>query len=81
MGPIYLRLANHDADLFGSDVVYSLSVRALATDAPSGALILVGGRVKMNDPLQLNTDHVTERVYKLFRNQGYEDEDILISKS
>ncbi|MBV7334338.1 C13 family peptidase [Chloroflexi bacterium TSY] len=76
-GPIYLRLTNHDANLFGSDAVYNLSVRALATDAPPGALILVGGRVKMNDPLQLNIDHVTEEVYRLFRNQGYADEDIL----
>ena len=76
-GPIHLRLDNHDALVAGSHVRYTLSVRPLVTDTSSRALIIVAGRRSGGDPLQKNIHNVTEQVYKLFQQNGYEDDTIL----
>lgn len=75
-GPLYLKLVNNAPDIFGGDVTYQLSVRALGQTAQPGALILVAGRIKTNDPLQANIHHVSQAVYDLFQSQGYDDERI-----
>jgi hypothetical protein len=71
-GPLYLKLLNHDPTVYGPEVVYHLSVRAL-DDAPSpGAVVLVAGKLRDNDPLQDNIHHVTDAVYCLFQAYGYD---------
>lgn len=75
-GPLYLKLVNAAPEVFGEDVTYHLSVRALGQNAQPGALILVAGRIKTNDPLQANIHHVSQAVYDLFQRQGYDDERI-----
>jgi hypothetical protein len=70
-GIIYLRLGNHDPDTAGPDVSYQLSVRALSDQATPGALVLVAGRLSLNDDLQPNIHNVTNAVYRLFQTQDY----------
>ena len=76
-GPVYLQLTNYDPDIGGSDVIYRLSVRELQPDAQKGAVILLAGRLKVNDVLQPNIHHVTNTAYNLFKQQGYSDDEIL----
>jgi hypothetical protein len=76
-GPVFLKLANHQPEVFGSDVAYTASVRALAAQNTPGALILVAGRIRSGDPLQPNIHRVSDAVYALFRNHGYPDDRIL----
>ncbi|MEM7129656.1 MAG: right-handed parallel beta-helix repeat-containing protein [Chloroflexota bacterium] len=73
-GTIYLKLSNYDANLFGADAVYSVSVRQLK--AAEGAVILVEGRLKKSDRLQSNIYNVVQRTYELFKASGYSDDDI-----
>lgn len=73
---IYLSLTNHQPEVFGPQVNYRLSVLALPQEPLPGALILVAGRNRSNDPLQPNIHQVTDAVYALFRNHGYGDERI-----
>ncbi|MFZ4656048.1 MAG: C13 family peptidase [Caldilineaceae bacterium] len=74
-GSIFLRL-DGQTDVGGDHVRYQLSVRPLAAQPQSGAVIIVAGRLKSNDPLQHNIHNVANRVYKLFQSQGYTNEDI-----
>lgn len=76
-GSVYLRLTNYDPDSAGPDVTYRLSVRELQPDAQKGAVILLAGRLKNNDPLQPNIHHVIDTAYNLYKQQGYSDEEIL----
>lgn len=75
-GPIHLKLNNNDADIFGAQVRYEVSVRAKDESAKPGALILVAGAIKNNDTVQPNIYHVTDAVYKLFTDKGYTDDRI-----
>lgn len=75
-GPVFLRLTNYQPEVFGPDVSYVTSVRALADQNTPGALILVAGRKRSGDPLQPNIHHVSDAVYALFRNHGYTDDRI-----
>ena len=70
-GLFYLKWFNHDPDIFGADVVYEISVRALATEAQPGAVIIVAGRYKYNDPLQPNIHYAASQIYQMFQNNGY----------
>jgi alpha-tubulin suppressor-like RCC1 family protein len=70
-GPVYLKLMNHSPSVGGSDVSYTISVRALQENAESGALILVAGRIREDDPLQGRIYAVTDAVYRLFLAHGY----------
>jgi ligand-binding sensor domain-containing protein len=70
-GPIYLKMLNHDPTVYGPEVAYHLSVRAL-DDAPSpGAVVIVAGKIRNGDPLQDNIHHVTNAAYSLFQSRGY----------
>lgn len=75
-GTYYLRLNNHNPDAVSAEMSYNLSVRALDDNPTPGALIVVGGRLRANDPLQSNIYNVTNEVYKLFLANAYEDERI-----
>ncbi len=75
-GRYYLQLANEDPDVAGTDVSYYLSVRALPASISPGALVLVAGQLYDGDHLQEKIHHVTNAVYRLFRDQGYDAEDI-----
>ena len=75
-GPLFLRLLNADPTKAGSQVVYQLSVRVLATTPAVGAVIIVAGRYKPNDPLQPNIHALTKRAYQLWRTHGYPPERI-----
>ena len=72
-GPLYLRLANA-RDTSGEEAAtYYLSVRGLAEEAPTGAVVIVAGKVKPDDILQSNIYHVTNSAYRLFLANGYGD--------
>ncbi len=70
-GDYYLKLTNQDPQKAGDKVAYQLSVQELANTPTPGLLVLVGGRLKANDPLQPNIYKVTDAVYRLFANYGY----------
>ncbi len=70
-GVIYLRFFNHDSSVHGPYVEYHLSVRDVSSSPQAGALILVAGRVRNDDPLQRNIHNVTNAVYRLFTANGY----------
>ncbi len=74
-GTLYLRMTNVDANVAGAAVTYRLSVRPLSATS-TGALILIGGRLRLVDPLQTNIHNVTNAVYKLFQANNYTKDDI-----
>jgi len=75
-GTVYLRLTNFDPNTAGSDVAYHLSVRELQPDAQKGAVILLAGRLKVNDHLQPNIHHVINTAYNHYKQRGYNDDQI-----
>lgn len=75
-GPIYLQLSDNDPAVGGPNVAYRLSVRELQPLAQKGAVILLAGRLKYNDPLQPNITHVIDTAYNFYKQQGYTDADI-----
>ncbi len=76
-GTYYLRLTNSAPNQWGQDVSYSLSVRALQDTFPSGAVILVGGRLRTDDALQENIHHVTDSLYRFVRTHGCAPEQVM----
>jgi hypothetical protein len=75
-GIYYLHLFNQYSDVAGTDVAYHLSVRALGDEPTPGALVLVAGRYRPNDSLQRNIHNVTNAVYRLFQDNGYNSDRI-----
>lgn len=75
-GSYYLRLRNQQSTVYGSAVAYRLTVRTLTAPTAIGALIIVAGRNQEGDPLQSQIHNVANRVYRLWRNQGYPPERI-----
>ncbi len=76
-GTVYLRLNNDEANVYGANVSYLVSVRRLkASTEAKGALILMAGRLKLVDRLQPNIHRVTNTVYDLFKADGYSDDNI-----
>jgi len=75
-GSLYVRLNNNDGSVGGGHLSYQLSVRALADSASPGAVVLVAGRLRVNDSLQDEIHEVTNQVYRLFKANGYDDERI-----
>lgn len=70
--PVYLKLLNHDASVFGPHVAYHLSVRTLSdTPSSTGALILVAGKLREGDPLQAHIHNVTDLIHQVFLGHGY----------
>ncbi len=53
-GSYYLKLSNQQANVFGSQASYQLSVRVLGASPMLGAVIIVAGKIKENDYLQPN---------------------------
>jgi uncharacterized repeat protein (TIGR01451 family) len=75
-GTYYLRLSDARDTAGDQAAIYYVSVRVLAESAPTGGVVIVAGRNKLNDTLQPNIYHVTNGVYQLFRANGYTDEAI-----
>ena len=76
-GPVLLKLKNNPDTLAGDQVAYQLSVRPPALPQQErGALIIVAGRLKPNDPLQRNIHNVSDAVYALFTANGYTNDNI-----
>jgi hypothetical protein len=57
-------------------VAYRLSVRALASTATPGAVVLVAGKLRDGDPLHRNIHDVTNAAYRLFLAHGYDGDRI-----
>ena len=74
-GPIYLKLLNQDAAVYGSHVAYSVAVRAMSPTAQSGVLVLVAGQ-RRDLHIQDNIHSVAANVYRIFLNHGYTADDI-----
>lgn len=72
----YLKLINNKSDRYGDDMTYQIAVRALTNSSAGGALIIVAGRNQEDDFLQTQIHNVTNRVYRLWRNQGFPAERI-----
>ncbi|MEM7347139.1 MAG: C13 family peptidase, partial [Chloroflexota bacterium] len=78
-GPLYLKLANSRADVFGEDAVYAVSISpivAAQSQEARGAIILMEGRLKIPDRLQPNIANVLRQAYDLFKSRGYSDDNI-----
>jgi len=75
-GPLYLRLADQDANVAGDKVRYEISVRALATANNNRALIILAGRLRGADTLQTNINNVAKDVYTVFQRNGYTSDNI-----
>jgi hypothetical protein len=77
-GTYHLRLLNHAPDVYGPEVAYDVSVRALTTTVNPGALVIVAGRLYSDDSrdLQQNIQNITNGVYRLFRAKNYPPERI-----
>ncbi len=75
-GAYFIRLINTDPTVVGPDVAYHLSVRRWQSKVP-GALIIVAGRLKANDPQQDKIYRVANRVYRLFLRHGYDPQRLL----
>jgi hypothetical protein len=75
-GSLYVRVDNVDATVYGGQIAYHLSVRALTDERQVGAAIIVAGRLRGGDQLQRNIHNVTEAAYKLFQANGYTNDDI-----
>ncbi|MEM7538883.1 MAG: leucine-rich repeat domain-containing protein, partial [Chloroflexota bacterium] len=73
----YLALSNTDSNIFGPDVRYDISVRKLPDEQPTGAVIILAGRLRANDTLQENINQTAEKVYGFFRSRGVSDDNIL----
>jgi len=70
---IAIRVRADSPNHYGPDLNYYTTVRV---NEPVGAAIIVAGRSQLNDPLQANTEAVTEQFYTLLRDSGYSPERI-----
>ncbi len=71
-GVYYLRLANHDANAFGPQASYQISVRSVST----GVAIIAGGRLHPTEQLQRQITYMTNRAYQVFYGAGYDHDAI-----
>jgi len=65
-GPVYVKVANHTASVYGPDTGYDLSVRTF-TQPP--VAVIVGGHDD-GYRLQANIDHAADMAYRTFLNSG-----------
>ncbi len=70
-GLFYLKLFNDQPTVYGPNVSYMASVRQLTNTPMPGAVILVAGRLRVNDPLQANIHAITNAAYQFFATVGY----------
>ncbi|MEM7536088.1 MAG: dockerin type I domain-containing protein [Chloroflexota bacterium] len=73
----YLQLTNADGNVFGPDVTYQVSIRKLSDERPTGATIILAGRLRANDELQTNINRIAQKVHGVFRSKGVHEDDIL----
>ncbi|MEM7126057.1 MAG: C13 family peptidase [Chloroflexota bacterium] len=73
---VYLRLSNAETAVAGPNVGYEVSIAPLPNEPQSGAVIIVAGRLKINDALQENIYNITDNAFLLFQANGYEAEQI-----
>ncbi|MDM8530007.1 SUMF1/EgtB/PvdO family nonheme iron enzyme [Anaerolineales bacterium HSG25] len=59
-----------------ADYSFRVTVRDIPQTPQPGALVLVAGRLRIDDSLQQNIYNVTDEVYKLFLANGYTGEEI-----
>jgi hypothetical protein len=71
-----LKTTNDPPNVGGAEFAYTIQIERVQPAAPTGALILIAGKLKANDPLQPNIHHVTNQIYQLFQSWGYTHEQI-----
>jgi len=75
-GPVYLRLSSEATNPSASDMSYHISAQEVQAVDPMGAVIIVAGRLKENDRLQPNIQAMTDKVFDMYIDRGYIEEDI-----
>jgi len=80
-GPTYVRISQMEATVAGANVTYEVSVRKLGEAPQNRALLIVAGRLKLNDAVQANIDNVAKKVYNLFQRNGYTNDNIYLLAS
>jgi hypothetical protein len=70
----YIRVLQHDLNIYGADTDYDLSVRA---QQPTGAAIIVAGRLKLNDDVQPIIEATADWAYQALLQGGFAPENIL----
>jgi hypothetical protein len=75
-GAFWLQLVNHESTVAGIHVRYELSVRQLSQMPQRGAVIIVAGKIRNNDPVGPNIYYVTDAVRQLFIDHDYSDDRI-----
>lgn len=75
-GPIFVRIAHVDPNVAGANATYQLSVESIPSGDSSRAAIIVAGRWRANDSLQVNIENSAQLVYKMFLNNGYTSDNI-----
>ncbi|MEM7536112.1 MAG: leucine-rich repeat domain-containing protein [Chloroflexota bacterium] len=73
----YIEIANFDDNVGGEHVAYNLSVHTLSEE-PSGAVIIVAGRLRLQDPVEENIHNAAQNMFNLFRGKGVEPDDIYL---
>ncbi|MEM7535569.1 MAG: hypothetical protein AAF639_25560 [Chloroflexota bacterium] len=74
----YLALSNMDPSIAGPHVRYHLSVDALPEEQTVGAVIIVAGRLRNNDPVQPNINNSAQAMAHLFQAKGVRPDDIYL---
>jgi hypothetical protein len=80
-GRLSVRVARSPDSGFGANARYDLTVSAIPTDPPTGAVILVAGRLQRNDPRQPRIDQVAADAYNAFTSYGYTNDTIYLLTS
>jgi hypothetical protein len=75
-GVYHLRLQNEPLSVYGADVAYHLSIRDLRETEATGAVVIVAGKRRDDDPLQGNIQHVTDAAYRFASEHGCTAEQI-----
>lgn len=75
-GTIYLRLRDQNPQTNGVSATYHLSIQNLPDEPRPGALVIVGGRLRVRDNVQKHIYEATDRFYIVFLGQAYTDDHI-----
>ena len=70
----YIRVLQNDGSIYGDDTEYDLSVRA---QVPTGAAIIVAGRLKTNDTVQPIIEATADLAYQSLLQGGLSPDNIL----
>ena len=72
-GRYYVRVLQVDSSVYGAETEYDLSVRA---QQPTGAAIIVAGRLNANDPVQPIINATANLAYQTLLRRGFAADDI-----